>query len=94
MREVQRQRNGDAVEFRELMIGPFEGAEQGAMDHHWPTDGAVLADEVEVEAQRQLEVELDGRALVLAPNVAVSANCELKGPYPKASTTWMSIFGP
>ena len=59
----QPRREGTCVVLEQHGEEAFDGAEQGAVNHHRALVGAVLRDVLELEALRQVEVELDGRDL-------------------------------
>ena len=52
-------------------------AEDGAVDHHRPLQGAVLGRVLQVEALRQVEVELEGADLPLAAQHVVHEQVDL-----------------
>ena len=57
----------------------LERAEDGAVDHDGVLGRVFVVLELEPEAQRQLEVELDRRALVLALQRVIQLDIDLFG---------------
>ncbi len=58
---------------------PFDRPEQRPVDHERPVPGPVLADELQVEQVRELEVHLEGRKLPAAVERVLDVHVDLRG---------------
>ena len=75
-REPRRERAGVVLD--EDREEPLDRAEQRAVDHHRPVALVVGADVLELEALRELEVELDGRELPRATDRVARLHRDLR----------------